>query len=220
MRFLPVLLLLLLLPACAPPAWLPNPFAPAEAEEDEPRDDQPILRLTRAGRSGFARAVQDQGRTRLWRSRDGVVIATDGARVTATAGLPDMLVALRFDGADPLDNPRALHGNPQDSRRLLDLSGPAREPRSMQFGVPVQCRVTTAAEPDGAAMTVTERCTSPAFRPFRNWFRVDLGTGTITDSEQWVGPDTPPLRLTHPGPRSWVIRPPTDAVPSAAPGSE
>lgn len=219
MRFLPVLLALLL-PACAAPDWLPNPFTPTEAEEDEPRDDQPILRLTRAGRGGFARVVQDQGRTRLWRSRDGVVIATEGARVIGTAGLPSMLVALRFDGPDPLANPRALRGNPQESRRLLDLSGPARDPRSMQFGVPVQCRVTAAVEPDDAAMTVTERCTSPAFRPFRNWFFVDLGTGTITDSEQWVGPDTPPLRLAHPGPRSWVIRPPTDAAPSTAPESE
>lgn len=219
MRLLP-LLAVLLLPACAAPDWLPNPFAATEAAEDEPGDDQPILRLTRGGRGGFARQVQDQGRQRIWRSRDGVVIATDGARVTATAGLPSVLLAQRFDGADPLANPRALRGNPQDSRRVLDLSGPDRDPRSMRFGIAVQCRVTAAMEPDDAAMTVTERCTSPAFRPFRNWFFVDLGTGTITDSEQWVGPDTPPLRMAHPGPRSWVIRPPTDAAPSAAPGSE
>lgn len=223
MRLLPMLALFLL-PGCAAPEWLAldrlNPFATAEAEEDEPRDDQPALRLTRAGRGGFARAVQEQGRQRIWRAPDGLVIATDGARVTGTAGLPTTLVALRFDTTDPLADPRALRGNPRDSRRLLDLAGPERDPRSMRFGIPVQCRVTAAVEPDEAAMTVIERCTSPAFRPFRNWFFVDLGTGTITDSEQWVGPDTPPLRLAHPGPRSWVIRPPTDAAPSAAPGSE
>jgi hypothetical protein len=222
MRRLPMLALLLL-PACAGPEWLSldrlNPFA-TEAEEEEPRDDQPALRLTRSGRGSFARAVQEQGRQRIWRSRDGLVIATDGARVTGTAGLPSLLLAQRFDGGDPMANPRVLRGNPQDSRRVVDLSGPDRSPRSMRFGIVVQCRVTARMEPDEAGMTVTERCTSAAFRPFINWFYVDMGTDTITDSLQWVGPDTPPLRMAHPGPRSWVIRPPTSAAPSYAPGSE
>ncbi len=215
------LIALLLLSACATPTWLTLdwPFGTTEAEE-EPRDDQPVLRLTRSGRPGFARQVQEQGRQRIWRGRDGLVIATDGARVTGTAGLPNVLVATRFDDGDPIQSPVAIRGNPRDSRRVVDLATPDRDPRNMRFGLVVQCRVFGRMEPDEAGMTVVERCTSPNFRPFRNWFYVDIGTGTVTDSEQWVGPDTPPLRMAHPGPRSWIIRPPTDAAQSDAPEPE
>ena len=68
----------------------------------------PAVSLTLGSRRAVAPLVSTQGERRTWRSSGGVVVVTEGARIVATSGLFDVLATTRFEGPDPLDNPRAL----------------------------------------------------------------------------------------------------------------
>ncbi|RVT89637.1 hypothetical protein EOD42_24890 [Rhodovarius crocodyli] len=231
--WLPVLLLLpLSLPGCggssADPlsegsglsAWLPaNPFrdifAPnpladpwSGAAEDE--SDGPALRMTLGRRSAGARLVHQQGARQMWRTRSGVVVALDGARVVATSGLPTMLAATRFDGPDPLAEPLRLRRRAAETRRVIDLATASRDPAGMRFGITLQCRLvasTQLAESEAAPeaespaetgwLLVTERCRAQGLRQFTSRFWADPQTGEMLFSEQWIGPGLAPLRLRH-----------------------
>ncbi len=147
-------------------------------------DGVPALRLRWSGGQAIAVLVQQNGETRLWRSQGGVVVATEGARVMATAGLPDWLTGTRLEGPDPLDDPAALARRPAVLRRLVDLMEQDRDPQAMRFGLVLNCRLQ--AEPQGVALLVTERCHGPGAR-FTNRYWADPGSGGIWRSEQWVG---------------------------------
>ncbi len=168
--------------------------------------DGPALRITQGRAGADARLIDQQGERRMWRTRGGVVIATDGVRVVATAGLPMLLAATRFDGPDPLAEPAALLVRSADSRRLVDLMERAREPSGMRFGVALNCTLVAGAAED-SLVPITETCRSEPFGIIRNRFWMDRDSATITTSEQWVGPGMAPLRLDH-------------AVEAAAPAPE
>jgi hypothetical protein len=190
-----------LLPGCADLSWpaLPNPFA-AEAEAPGAR----ALRFALGGRGETTHAllVQEQGRRRMWRAMDGsLVLATDGPRVVATAGPDTILLATRIDPPDPLSDPFALERAEAVARRVVDLSGADRDPRSMRFGLVVECRLAAGTDPgDPALMLVEERCRGP--RPIgeftnRFWLRPEREE-PVARSEQWIGPGLPLLRIATP----------------------
>ena len=196
--------LLLLLPGCIGlpeiPALSSLWEAPLpEAEPDPPRltahppGDMPALRVSWGSSRALVLLIQQNGENRLWRSGGGLVVATDGARVVATAGLRDWLASTRLDGPDPLDDPLALVGQPAATlRRELDLMRGDRSPDSMRFGVALSCRLTASLE--GAAVLVLEHCRRRGGKSFTNRYWADPASGGIYRSEQWVG-DTGTMRL-------------------------
>jgi hypothetical protein len=208
-------------------------FTPSPLASPWPEDEAegPALRLTLGRRSAGARMVHQQGARQMWRTRSGVVVALDGARVVATSGLPTLLAATRFDGPDPLAEPLRLRGQPAEARRVLDLMSASREPAGMRFGVALQCRLSAAtqlAEPSAEEdveegwLAITERCRADGLRPITNRFWADPRTGEMLYSEQWVGPGLAYLRMRHlaasppPAPAEDTAEPP-EAEPQALP---
>jgi hypothetical protein len=152
----------------------------------------PALLVT-GGRRPLAFAlVQESGERRLWRAEGGVAIATDGARIVATAGLGPVLAATRFEGPDPLQDPRNLAGRAATARRTVDMQGADRDPGSMRFGLLLECRLTGQAQ--GGFVVVEERCSGPG-GAFTNRFWAEAGSGLVRRSEQWVGPGMPMLTV-------------------------
>lgn len=141
--------------------------------------------------------VGETGTGRLWRGEGNIALATDGARVVATAGLPQMVMATRFDGPDPLDDPRALAGRQASSRRTVDLAGADRDPAGMRFGVALDC--TLAGRAEGGWILVEERCTGEGIG-FTNRFWADPASGAVRRSEQWAGAGLGALSLVLQGP--------------------
>ena len=159
----------------------------AAAPDDGSPPAEPSLLVSVGRRQGVATLQQQNGARRMWRSPDGTVVATDGARVVATAGLPTWLAATRIDGPDPLEDPTALADQPATGRRSVDLMRPGREPADMRFGVSLECRLRAVREAD--ALLVVERCGGGASFTNRYWAVPE--TGSIWRSEQWVGGDAP-----------------------------
>lgn len=132
------------------------------------------------------------GARRIWRGEDNIALATEGARVVATAGLPRMVMATRFDGPDPLEDPRALLGREAAARRTLDLAGPGRDPAAMRFGVALDC--TLAGRMEAGWLLVEERCTGEGLA-FTNRFQADPRSGAVRRSTQWAGEGIGPLEI-------------------------
>lgn len=209
MRAIPLLPLLLLLGGCGANSLMGSPvadvarfFAPgepdrmaiAEAESEEEPVATETVRLALGRRTASAVLIQQQGTRRMWRAPGGVVVATDGPRVVATAGLPQMITATRFDGPDPLEDARALLDRSAEARRLVDLSGASRNPEGMRFGVAFDCRLRANRTEEGQIL-VEERCRVSGFPPVTNRFWADGETGVVGYAEQWVGPRIGPLAL-------------------------
>jgi Group 4 capsule polysaccharide lipoprotein gfcB, YjbF len=204
-------LLLLLLAGCSLP--LPNamradlarlaPPAGLFTQEEVGEDSEPegrALRLTYGGKVRHAALLQELGERRLWRTASGMVVATDGARVVATSGLREVLVATRFDGPDPLAEPAALLDHPAAARRLVDLMRRDREPDGMRFGIAVECRLRARpAREDGGLLLVEERCRAGGEGRFTNRFWADAESGAVLRAEQWIGPSVNVLRVEFPG---------------------
>ncbi len=176
------------------PSGEPDRLAIAEVESAEAEDSGEVLRLALGRRRASAVLIQQQGTRRMWRAPGGVVVATDGARVVGTAGLPQMVMATRFDGPDPLTDPRALLTRSAETRRLVDISGASRDPATMRFGISFDCRLRAAETEDGYIL-VEERCRVPGFSPVVNRFWAEKESGTVGYAEQWIGPGIGPLAL-------------------------
>jgi hypothetical protein len=140
--------------------------------------------------------ISEAGDRRVWRSEGNIALATEGARVVATAGLPRMVMATRFDGADPLDDPRALLGREAPARRTVDLGGDDRDPGDMRFGVTLDCALQGRME--AGWILVEERCQGDGLA-FTNRFWADPATGAVRRSEQWAGEGVGMLALRMPG---------------------
>jgi hypothetical protein len=188
---LPLLLVLLVSVAgCARAPAPPLRAEPLAAPRSGPVE--PALAITSGGQRRLLRLVQANGEQRLWRSQDGSVIATNGARVVASAAGPVWVAATRFDTPDPLDDPAALLSRQGEARRLVDLSSASRDPARMRFGVVVECRLSAAPviETGQDAILVTETCRgSGQGQPNRFW--ADARDGRIIRSEQWAGGEQP-----------------------------
>ncbi|MBE9604501.1 YjbF family lipoprotein [Acetobacteraceae bacterium H6797] len=167
----------------APPLTLPAP--PREVGVGEP-----ALRLTMGERRITALLVQHNGEMRMWRSPDGVVVATDGARVVATAGLPVWIAGSRIDGEDPLDDPAAILGRTVPMRRSIDLMSRNRSPDDMHFGVSFNCRLRAKRQEE--AILVEEGCYGGG-QGFINRFWADPASGAVWRSQQWVGEKGEPM---------------------------
>ncbi|MFN7635017.1 MAG: YjbF family lipoprotein [Acetobacteraceae bacterium] len=192
------ILLLLLLAGCAgvpglssapprPPAVVAEPLAPPRSGPAEP-----ALLAEGGGRRTLLRLVQSNGEQRLWRSPDGLALATHGARLVASAGGAVWLAATRFDTPDPLDAPAALLGRRGEARRLVDIATASRDPSEMRFGVVVECRLSAepVIERGENAILVIETCTGTGQR-FPNRFWADARDGRVIRSEQWAGGPEP-----------------------------
>lgn len=176
------------------PGAEPDRLAIAEAESTEAEEQGEVLRLALGRRRASAALIQQQGTQRMWRAPGGVVVATDGARVVSTAGLPQMVMGTRFDGPDPLTDPRALLTRSAETRRLVDVSGASRDPSSMRFGLSFDCRLRAAETEDGYIL-VEERCRVPGLSPVVNLFWAEKESGAVGYAEQWIGPGIGPLAL-------------------------
>lgn len=176
------------------PSAEPDRLAIAEAESAEAEESGEVLRMALGRRRASAVLIQQQGTQRMWRAPGGVVVATDGARVVGTAGLPQMVMATRFDGPDPLTDPRALLTRTAETRRLVDVSGASRDPSTMRFGLSFDCRLRAAETEDGYIL-VEERCRVPGLSPVVNRFWAERESGAVGYAEQWIGPGIGPLAL-------------------------
>jgi hypothetical protein len=163
--------------------------AEPRAEAASPAPQGPGLMLL-SPRRVLLVLVSEAGDRRLWRGAGNVALATEGARVVATAGLARMVMATRFDGPDPLDDPRALVGQEARARRTVDLSGADREPGSMRFGVALDCTLRGQAE--AGWILVEERCRGGGLN-FTNRYWAEATSGTVRRSEQWAGDGIGPL---------------------------
>lgn len=193
---LPLITLLLGLAGCGLlPGREPDRLSIAEAESAEAEGEGvEIIRLSLGSRRASATLIQQQGSRRMWRAPGGVVVATDGPRVVGTSGLRQMVMGTRFDGADPLSDPRALLTRSAEARRLVDISGAARDPAGMRFGLAFDCRLRAAETEDGYIL-VEERCRVPSLSPVVNRFWAERETGVVAYAEQWIGPGLGPLAL-------------------------
>lgn len=200
MRAVPALLVwCLLLSGCGDTLWgelLPQPSIEFEAEPSGS-----TLRLIRRGRASAAALVQETGDRRLWRTAGNQVVETDGGRIVATAGFPEMLAATRFDGPDPLAEPAALLTHSAAARRMVDLMRSSRKPEGMRFGIQVECRLRAEPTEDAAVLLVTERCRAEGAGRFTNLFWVSAESGAVRQATQWVGPEAPMLTVEFPLPR-------------------
>jgi hypothetical protein len=161
--------------------------------------DGPALLVTYGSQRKVMTMIQGNGEQRMWRSNDGTVVATDGARVVATAGTATSLAATRFDSPDPLDDVTTLADRPAMARRVVDLVPSSRDPNRMRFGVTLECRMRAARVTEG--LFVEERCGGGA--RFVNRYWADAETGAVWRSEQWVGTDGRPMTIE-------VISPPAN----------
>lgn len=200
MRPWPLLLFLLLVAGCGDTLWrntldgLVDAVAPIVTPlEDLPEPEGRALRLWIGGRSTPAVLLQALGERRIWRTASGIVVATEGGRVTATAGLRQMLAATRFEGPDPLSAPNALLDQPAEARRLVDLMDADREPDGMRFGISLACRLRAERTADAEVLLVRERCRTRGSLGFTNRFWVEAEGGGVLRAEQWVGPRVPML---------------------------
>ncbi len=173
---------------------LASPLPEAEVEDvpDSARaraQGEPALYLHWQGRRALAVLTQQNGENRLWQSPGGMVVATDGARVVATAGMREWLTATRLDGPDPLDEPLSLLGREVSLRRQVDLMRSNRSPEGMRFGIQLSCRLHgSLTRQDGPrALLIRESCRGGG-NEFVNRFWADPETGGIYRSEQWIGP--------------------------------
>ncbi|MBP0443271.1 YjbF family lipoprotein [Roseomonas sp. SSH11] len=166
-----------------------DPPAGALEDEDAATTGGPTLLVSYGSQRKVMAMIQGNGEQRMWRSADGTVVATDGARVVATAGTATTLAATRFDSPDPLDDIPALAERPATARRVVDLAPATRDPNRMRFGVALECRMRAARVEEG--LYVEERCGGGA--RFVNRYWADPGTGAVWRSEQWVGMDGRPM---------------------------
>ncbi|WP_043339642.1 YjbF family lipoprotein [Belnapia moabensis] len=204
------LLLPLLLAACgdtlfaryADTAWTEAVERVATPLEDLPEPDGPALRLWIRGRPTAAVLLQEIGERRIWRTAAGQVVATEGGRVTATAGFRHYVAATHFDGPDPLASPAELLDRTASARRLVDLKDPDGEPEGMRFGLALDCRLRAEATEDAEILLVRERCRSRGRFGFTNLFWVEATGGAVVRAEQWIGPSMPMLVMEFLSPRS------------------
>lgn len=170
----------------------PLPEARWEAAETAAEPGETALALTLGSRRGLARLTQAEGERRMWRTPGGVVVATDGPRVVATAGLRQILAATRFDGGtDPLLRLAEIGDDTLRSARVIDVMRSASDPARMRFGLRLDCRLHAAPPPAEDTLLFIETCRGAA--RFTNRFWADAGSHAVFRSEQWVGDDLPPL---------------------------
>ncbi|MFL1461503.1 YjbF family lipoprotein [Roseococcus sp. DSY-14] len=201
MRALPLLLCVLLAGCAEARRWSGLPAAPedrlaiAEAESGEEDEGTTVVRMALGRRQASAVLIQEQGERRMWRAPGGVVVQTDGARVTATAGLPRILMATRFDGPDPLEDPKSLLGRSVEARRLVDVAAASRAPETMRFGLGFDCRLRGFRTEEEGQILIEETCRAPGLRRVVNQFWADERTNRVGFAEQWVGEGLQPLAL-------------------------
>jgi hypothetical protein len=149
--------------------------------------------LMSAPRRAVLIPVSGGGGRRVWRGEaSNIAVATDGARVVGTAGLRQMVMATRFEGPDPLEDPRALLGREAYARRSVDLADDDRDPDGMRFGIALDCVLRGREE--AGWLLVEERCSGGGMS-FTNRFWAEAETGAILRSEQWAGDEVGPLVL-------------------------
>ena len=176
-----------------------DPPAGALPDADAAVTSGPTLLVSYGSQRKVMTMIQGNGEQRMWRSEDGTVLATDGARVVATAGTETSLAATRFDSPDPLDDLVALAERPATARRVVDLVPATRDPGRMRFGVALECRMRAARLPEG--LYAEERCGGG--ERFVNHYWADPETGAVWRSEQWVGMESRPMVIE-------VISPPAN----------
>jgi hypothetical protein len=136
----------------------------------------------------------------MWRTPGGVVVATDGPRIVATAGLREVVASTRFDGVDPLSRIGELDATPVTGARVVDVMRSETDPARMRFGLRLNCRVSAGPAEVADTLLVSETCRGAA--SFTNRFWADARTYAVFRSEQWVGENLPLLVIEVLGPPS------------------
>jgi hypothetical protein len=156
------------------------------------------LSLSLGSRRGIATLVQEEGERRLWRTAGGVVVATEGPRIVATAGLREVVAATRFDGIDPLTRIGDLGSTAVSGARVVDIMRSETDPSRMRFGLRLECRISAGPAEVEDTLLVRETCRGAA--SFTNRFWADARSYAVFRSEQWVGEGLPPLVIGVLGP--------------------
>lgn len=188
-------------PIPLPDSLFESSTAIPEAAWDTPGEAvqaEAALALTLGSRRGVATLVQEEGERRLWRTAGGVVVATDGPRIVATAGLREVVAATRFDGIDPLSRIGELRDTPVSGARVVDVMRSETDPGRMRFGLRLDCRVSAGPAEVEDTLLVRETCRGAA--SFTNRFWADARSFAVFRSEQWVGEGLPPLVVEVLGP--------------------
>lgn len=174
---------------------------PREASWDtaaEATQAEAALALTLGSRRGVAILVQEEGERRMWRTSGGVVVATEGPRIVATAGLREVVASTRFDGVDPLSRIGELGGGAISAARVVDVMRSETDPARMRFGLRLECRVSAGPAEVEDTLLVRETCRGAA--SFTNRFWADARSYAVFRSEQWIGEGLPPLVVEVMGP--------------------
>jgi hypothetical protein len=174
---------------------------PREASWDnsaEPAQAEAALALTLGSRRGVATLVQEEGERRMWRTSGGVVVATEGPRIVATAGLREVVASTRFDGTDPLTRIGELGEGAVSAARVVDVMRSETDPARMRFGLRLECRVSAGPAEVEDTLLVRETCRGAA--SFTNRFWADARSYAVFRSEQWIGEGLPPLVVEVLGP--------------------
>jgi hypothetical protein len=174
---------------------------PREASWDsgaETVQAEAALALTLGSRRGVATLVQEEGERRMWRTSGGVVVATEGPRIVATAGLREVVASTRFDGVDPLSRIGELGGGAVSAARVVDVMRSETDPARMRFGLRLECRVSAGPAEVEDTLLVRETCRGAA--SFTNRFWADARSYAVFRSEQWIGEGLPPLVVEVLGP--------------------
>jgi hypothetical protein len=185
-----------------------TPEAEWDAAASEPVVGETALALSLGSRRGIAVLVQEEGERRMWRTPGGVVVATEGARIVAMAGLRQVLAATRFDGPDPLARIAELDGAGVAGARVVDVMRSDSDPARMRFGLRLTCVMRAGPAEVEDTLLVQETCRGAA--RFTNRFWADARSYAVFRSEQWVGDGLPPLVVEVRGP---PVAQPAEIIP-------
>lgn len=174
---------------------VPNPLSRAQVEAF------PYAMLeVRLGKTVVADLVlvRRVGADLQWQSQDRKVIETRSGRLVKTSGLPTDIVRTEFLDEDPVA--RGLQGltGATEIKRIVDFS------QKGKYGRVVESRLEVVGDDPITILELTypTRLVRESNRieaerwEFENLFWFDPSTGVVWRSEQHVGPDFPPLRIS------------------------
>jgi hypothetical protein len=151
-------------------------------------DDSPTLMLAQSDNGGYVTYVSSFRQT----------VTMRGSQITSTRGLGTDLLSAWSSGNDPVSRPTPPSRWPASVERAYEFPRFAPQGRIETYTCTFQAEdvmdMTILGTPF-RGQQISETCTGEYGR-FENLHFVDLATGVVWRSLQWVGPDMPLIDLT------------------------